>query len=248
MLRLYISYAPADKPYLDTLLKWLKPLQEKYFLHIWHNPMPLPGAKMLYQWDSMLDNLEQAHIYLFLTSPKSLSTGYIDQEELPRAVARQKEFGDKYVRIFPILAAPSHWKKHPVLASFNPVGGLKTLSEWKPDDAGYRELVGQLESIVQELRRNWMEEHHRIGLPLDEFLRPERLAPGAPTLKPIPGWAGLVLLFSIFYMVTSWYLSGCAPRMYHMYAPESLPYQPLPERYPRENPVQPPEEVPPRTE
>jgi hypothetical protein len=55
MLRVYISYAPADKPYLDTLLKWLKPLQEKYFLRIWHNPFPAPGALAPYQWDDMLE-------------------------------------------------------------------------------------------------------------------------------------------------------------------------------------------------
>ncbi len=45
MLRLYISCAPADKPYLDTLLKWLGPLKEKYFLRIWHNPAPCPEPR-----------------------------------------------------------------------------------------------------------------------------------------------------------------------------------------------------------
>ncbi len=196
----------------------------------------------------MLSNLEEAHIYLFLTSDQSLKAGYIQQEEVPRARAQYAEHGDRYVRIFPILVSPSKWEKHSGLAGFKPLGGSKTLAEWKTDESGYQLLVHRLEDVVQELRRNWMEEYHRIGLPIEAFSHPELPPPAAATLKPIPGWAGLVLLLVIFYMVTSWYLSGCAPRMYHLYAPESLPYQPLPERYFRENPVQPPEEVPPRPE
>ncbi len=243
MLRVYISCAPADKPYLDTLLKWLRPLQEKYFLRIWHNPAPRPGYKELYQWDAMLENLEQAHIYLFLASKNSLGTDYIEREEVSRAVARHTELGEKYVRILPVILAPSNWNKSSGLSRFKPIGGVKTLLDWKSDPMGYQLVIAELQRTVEELRRNWMEEYHRTGLPMDEFFHPMRLAPAEPALKPIPGWAGVVFLFVIFYMVTSWYLSGCAPRMYHMYVPKSLPYQSLPEQYFRENPVAPPQEV-----
>lgn len=246
MLRIYISYAPADKAYLDTLLKWVKPLQEKYFLQVWHNPAPVPGATVPYYWDAMLDNLEQAHIYLFLTSPHALGTAYIAREEVPRAKARHTEYGDHFVRIFqvPITLA----QKQAPLTAFDPIGGPKPLADWKTDDIGYRLLTQQLEEVVRALRRNWQEEHYRLGLPLEAFARPDLPPLSDATLKPIPGWAGLVLLFMIFYMVTSWYLSGCAPRMYHHYVPESLPYQSLPEQYFRENPVVPPKEVPRRPE
>jgi len=246
MLRIYISYAPADKAYLDTLLKWIRPLQEKHLLWVWHNPPPLPGAAMPYHWDAMLDNLEQAHIYLFLTSPHALGTAYIAQEEVPRAKARHTEYGDHFVRIFQVPVATA--KTPSPLTAFDPIGGSKTLSDWKTDDIGYRLLTQKLEEVVRELRRNWLEEHYRLGLPIEAFTRPELPPPGGPTLKPIPGWAGLVLLLMIFYMVTSWYLSGCAPRMYHHYVPESLPYQSLPEQYFRDNPVEAPKEVPERPE
>jgi len=243
MLRVYISCAQADRPYLDNLLQWLKPLEEKYFLQIWHNPAPLPGARELYQWDDMLNNLEQAHIYLFLTSKNSLGTDFIEREEVSRALSRHAELGDKYVQILPILVAPSNWEKTSGLARFKSIGGARTLAEWKQDPGGYQLVLRQIQRTVEELRRNWMEEHHRLGLPLDDFFHPGLLATAPPTLKPIPGWAGAVFLFVIFYMVTSWYLSGCAPRMYHMYVPESLPYQSLPEQYFRDNPVEPPKDV-----
>lgn len=245
MLRIYISYAPADKPYLDTLLKWLQPLKEKYFLRIWHNPAPRYASDLPYQWDDMLDNLENAHIYLFLTSYHSLSAAHIGQEEIPRAVERHIKYGDDLVRVYPVLLSPSQWKKHSGLASYKPLGPPKTLAELKPDENGYLALIEQLEEIVDTLRRNWMEEHRRLGLPLDEFSKPVLPSgEGASGLKPIPGWVSVALLFVIFYLITTWYFSGCAPRMYFMYTPEYMPYQPLPERFLRENPLLEPLDVP----
>lgn len=246
MLRLYLSCAPADRPYLDTLLRWVRPLQEKYFLRVWHPPVQISGTNMPYHWDSMLENLEQAHLYLFLTSPNALSAGHLERDELPRAMARQAAEGGRLVRIYQVPIAPL--KAASPLTALTPVGGPRPLADWKTDDMGYRLLTRQLEQIILDLRRNWLEEHYRLGLPVEAFTRPELPPPAGPVLKPIPGWAGLVLLFIIFYMVTSWYLSGCAPRMYHHYVPESLPYQALPERYFRENPVEPPQEVPERPE
>ncbi|MFN0013069.1 MAG: toll/interleukin-1 receptor domain-containing protein [Saprospiraceae bacterium] len=248
MLRIYISYAPADSPYLATLLQWLRPLQEKYFLEVWHHPKPLQGSPELYYREAMLNNLEQAHIYLFLTSNNSLKTAHIAQEELPRAIARHAAHGDKYVRLLPVVLSPTGGKNLPVLAAFKPIGGGKPLSDWKTDDAGYRLIASDLQHVIEELRRNWMEEYHRLDMPLDDFAQYRLPPPPPPTLQPIPGWAGALMLLIIFYMVTSWYLSGCAPRMYHMYVPKSMPYQSLPEQYFRENPVNPPEEVPKRPE
>jgi hypothetical protein len=243
MLRVYISCAQADRPYLDRLLQWLRPLEQKYFLQTWHHSAPLSGTQEVYQWDDMLDNLQQAHIYLFLTSKNSLGTDYIEREEVSRAVARHTELGEKYVRVLPIQVSPSNWSKASGLSRFKPVGGAKTLLDWKSDPMGFQLIIAELQRHVEELRRNWMEEYYRTGLPMDDFFHPMRLPTGPPVLKPIPGWAGAVFLFVIFYMVTSWYLSGCAPRMYHWYVPESLPYQSLPEQFFRDNPVEPPKDV-----
>lgn len=243
MLRIYISYAPADKPYLDKLLKWLKPLQEQYFLRIWYNT-PVPGSRLPYRWDDMLDHLEAAHIYLFLTSYHSLSTAYIDQEEIPRAVARYIELGDAFVRIFPVPVSPSHWKKHSRLSGYKVLGGPKSLTEIKPEENGYLEVVEQLRQVVESLRRNWLEESYRTGQPIEDFSRPELPPPTAPAFKPLPGWTGVLLILVLLYLVTSWYLNGCAPRMYYMYAPKEMPYQPLPDQYLRNNPLQPPVDVP----
>ena len=120
----------------------------------------------------------------------------------------------------------------------------KPLTEISPEENGYLLIVEKLRQEIEALRRNHLEESYRTGLPVDDFFRPELPPPRVPAFRPIPGWAGVVLLLAIFYLVTSWYLNGCAPRMYYQYSPKALPYQPLPDAYLRDNPVRPPQEVP----
>ncbi len=72
----------------------------------------------------------------------------------------------------------------------------------------------------------------------------ELSAPTRNAYQTIPGWAGAVMVMALLYMTTSWYFSACAPRMYYLYTPESLPYEPAPEQYWRHNPLYPPEDVP----
>lgn len=279
MLRLYISYSPADKSYLDKLLKWLKPLEERYALQLWYadpdkaspflyHRYHAPGPVMIYpaDWEISLDRLERAHIYLFLMSYNALSTPYIEQEEVPRAVERYIKYSEHLVRIFPVLLSPSLWKDYSRLSGFTALGwpedspeakkkalaaGQKTpevkvlsLAETQPEEDGFLRLTKHLQIVLEEMHRNWTEEKHRLK-PGDEDDALPELQPAAPAqLKPIPGWAGAALLMAVFYLVTSIYLRSCAPRMYHGYVPESLPYQPMPEQYWRENPVTEPEEVP----
>lgn len=257
MLRLYISYAPADETYLRELLQWLKPLEEKYFLRVYHPNMQLipdfhhqrlhvPGQEIAYpaDWEAAAEQLEEAHLYLFLISYHSLCIPFIEKEEVHHAVDRLQKLGKDYIKIFPVPLSPSLWKTQSGLAAFKVLGGDKTLSETEPRENGYKQIIEQLTLAIEDLRRNWMEDQHRLGLPIDDFTRPELPPPANPSYQTISGWAGLVMVMAILYMTTSWYFSACAPRMYHLYTPESLPYEPLPDQYWRENPVYPPDDVP----
>lgn len=244
MLRIYLSHALADRPVLEKLLRWLQPLGDQYALDIFYNT-PAYAVQLPYHWDEMLDQLETAHIYLFLVSPHALKTSYIEQEEVPRALERFAAQGKAYVRILPVLLSPSAWDKQSKLAAFEPLGGKKQiLSQSDPEEQGYQVLIGALRQVITELQRNWLEEQHRQGPLEPDTYRPGLPEPQAPEFTPIPGWASVVLMLAIFYMVTSWYFKGCAPRMYHHYVPKEMPYQPDPERYLRDYPLHPPQDVP----
>jgi len=264
MLRLYISYAPADKPYLDKLLKWLKPLEERYALRLWYadpaksapflyDPQQPAGSMLRYplDWELSLNRLEQAHIYLFLVSYNSLSTPYIEQEEVPRAAERYSKKSKRLVRIFPVLLSPSLWKEQSRLSGFPVLGGPLSLSERKKkeeEEEAFLQVVTELRVAVEELRRNWLEEKHLLSAGTDGMDTPELLPATPAAFQPLPGWAGVALLLSVFYLVTAFYLRSCAPRMYHMYVPKELPYEAAPDRYLRENPLVDPVDVPLRPE
>lgn len=261
MIRIYISHAPGDSKTLATLLEWLKPLEEKYFLRIWYNgPPPRPQTLPL-PWNILLfwysppqpsapfrpdppEALGQSHIYLFLTSHHALAAPHINQVEIPAATARYHDLGPALIRIFPVIVSPSHWKTYSRLAHFATIGPKKSLSESQPKEEGFRELVTQLQPIIENLRRNWMERYHQDGLPLDEFSRPAPKGLPAPALSPLPGWLGWVLVFLLFYSVANWYATGCAPKIYHGdYKPLLAPEEQNPVEFPRKPPAQSPTPV-----
>ncbi len=246
MLRVYLSYAPADKDYLQTLLRWLRPLEQKYQLHVWHLPLAQPAEGKPYFWDAMLNELERAHLFLFLTSKNSLEATHIQKEEIPRAFKRQAALGSHLVQLYRIPLPGANGNT--ALDQIPTLGKVKQIDDWKNDLVGYEFLIKDLEASISELKRSWIEEQHRTGIALT--LPADRPAPPPKArLKPIPGWLSLSFLFAIFYMITSLYFRECAPRRYHGLSPETtVPYLPSPEHYTRENPVTPPQAVPPRPE
>lgn len=263
MLNLYISHAPGDTAYLAQLLQWLKPLEDRYFLRIWYNRPPPRAQELPLPWNLLLfwyspprppapfqpdppPELYEGHIYLFLTSHRSLAAPHIEQVEIPAATSRYHDLGAPLVRIFPVLVAPSHWKTYSRLAHFAPLGPRRSLEETSPKEEGYRELVAQLQPVIETLRRNWMEKHHQDGLPLDEFNRPAPRALPPPAFAALPGWLGWVLMGLLLYSVANWYANGCAPRIYHGDYKPLLPPEEQLEELPRPA-IQPPKapELPP---
>lgn len=231
---------------MEALRRWLRPLEQKYHLHVWHIPLPQPGREQPYYWDDMLNELEQAHLYLFLTSPNSQKTAYIQTEELPRAHKRQMALGKELIQLYQIVLPGAGSKE--VLKRLPTLGMAKRIDDWRSDLIGYAFLTKEIEAVLCELERNWIEEQHRTGTA--PALLPLSKAKASPApLKPIPGWVGASFLLAILYMVSSLYFQECAPRRYHGIPPNvNLPSN-LPERpYARETPVTPPQPVPPRPE
>jgi hypothetical protein len=246
MLRVYLSYDPADKDYLQTLLRWLRPLEQKYNLHVWHIPLAQPDGTQPYYWDNMINELEQAHLYLFLTSPNSLKSTQVQKEEIPRALKHQAKQGRHLVQLYCIPLPGANGSA--ALERMPTLGKAKQIDDWKSDLVGYEFLTKDLEAVISELERTWIEEQHRTSLA--PALPTGVLAPAPKTrLKPIPGWLSVSFLFAIFYIVTSLYFRECAPRRYHGVAPGTTVPPTLPPRpYARENPITPPKPVPPRPE
>jgi len=262
MLHVYISYAPEDKACLDKLVEWLTPMQEDYFLRIWYNhPMPAPPRlpdiwQMLFFWyrperpglpyhPHLTYQTREGHIYLFLTSHHSLRVAHINQIEIPTAVDRYTELGQRFIRIFPVMVSPSHWKQHSSLSGFATLGPKKSIAETQPQEDAYLAIVEQLKPAIEELRRNWMEEFKRQGRSLEAFKHPPMLEEGRPVWKSLPRWTGWLILGLILYSVMNWYTDSCSPRYYKRLRDVLPPvFERPPEEFPRSEPYRSPLPVP----
>ncbi len=234
-------------------------------VNIWYNspppgpePLPLPWRILLfwyrqpdprrYYLRSLQKQCERAHIYLFLTSYHSLQNGWIE-EEITTAVTRYTEFGNRYIRVYPVLVSPSHWQKYSRLAHFKVLGPRTSLSATVPEEAGYLDITEQLGKIVKELQRNLDEEKFAQSRALEDGditpLRRNSVGPNVeddpsqfydlPPTFMAPEWLGWSVLFLLF-LVT---LYGLQPKLSgatrHFYNDESKPIE-----YLRDYPPMPP--------
>jgi hypothetical protein len=218
-INIYISFVPSDKVWLDKLLEWLYPIRDEVNL-IYNNPppppepLPLPWQLLLF-WYTLPDARrpyshtlrhlqKRAHIYLFLTSYKSLSSSQIG-EEITEAVNRYIEQGDKYLRIFPVIVSPCLWQEKSRLGRFKPIGPKKPLSAFKPDDEAFLELTDQLSKVIQSLQRNLDERVYAGTKALGPGNKPvvadqeelyTTLAQPVQAFRP-PEWLGWVILLGL---------------------------------------------------
>ena len=228
-------------------------MQEKYNLRIWYNhPEPVPEIpfpwKILFFWyqpkgspypyhRDLHTELEMAHIYLFFTSQHTVSLPWIESEAVSRAIGRYKTYGNRYIRIFPVLVSASQWSTFSDLVAFPTLGPSGKMVNQMADGEYWEALLAQLKPVIEDLTRNHKEENKRLGLPVDPKPLPWNDPPSV--LVPFPQWVGWAMLFGIFFSMARFYDSNCTRKL-----PPGAPLRnPVPEEYRRENPVKPPEDL-----
>lgn len=215
-VNLYLSYTGDDRSVVQKLLIWLYPMRDEVNI-IYANP-PRPLESMTLPWRLLLfwyeppdprayyvrylgQQLEQAHIYVFLTSYKSLADGRIEKE-IETAVSRQIQHSDRYIRIFPLEVSPSHWRKHSRLSRYKTIGPRQPLSQAKPEEEAYLTIIDQLAKEIKTVQRNLDELKYARTRPgeaskawpdllgeIPPFKAPEAVSP--------PEWLGWVILIAI---------------------------------------------------
>jgi hypothetical protein len=265
-INLYISYTPEDKPYLEKLLSWLYPMRDE--VNIFFNSPP-PGAEplalpwqLLLFWYRLPDarrsykhilkhQLERAHIYLFLTSYKSLASRVVE-DEITTAVNRHIQLGDRYLRIFPVIVAPCRWQEKSRLGRYKPIGPKKPLSAMSPQEDGFLQLTDQLALVIQELKRNLDEwkygattgsgkalgsGNYKVQPDVGEDIA-TLLAEPEPEFRP-PEWLGWVILIGLV-VLTMGSLGRKLPTSRDLRFRNAEPAEKRPPEYHRENPMVPP--------
>lgn len=267
-VNLYISCAPADRPDMEKLLEWLYPMQDE--VNIWFyeeppapDPLSLPWQLLLFWYRPpdqradyakvMQQRLERAHIYLFITSHKSLLDSSVEYE-ITRAVQRYIEIGEQYLRIYPVIFRPSNWKDKSRLAHFKPLGPARPILSVTPNEEAFVALSNQLNKTVVELQRSLNERRQSVQSSLQLSAQAGSYL-GVPDLgddlegiefeavvRPQPpeflGWLILVALFIYVLYSLRPELPSRASRMLKNVMPSTT----KPIEYKRENPLMPPAE------
>lgn len=195
-LNVYVSYVPEDRNWAVQLYDFLRPMRDEVNLWFKGSPgrpepplqapsLPLPWQILLF-WYSPPDpqqifeetkdplRRENAHIYLFLTSYKSLNNNAIN-DDIALAASRRIEGDWLSPDIKPVILASSLWKEKSRLSGYKPIGPKKTLAEIKPVEEGLYEIATQLSKTIKQMQRD-----------LDEakFLTVRTAAADTPTSRP----------------------------------------------------------------
>jgi len=141
----FISYSKSNVNQRKRLESELKILKNEGLLDgVWHDRMIDPGN----EWDDDIQKeLSEADVFIFLASSASLSTDYITDQEIPKALKLHK--AGKTVVVSVILEA-CRWDRTD-LGKLNalPEKG-KPLNTWKPVAGGWHSVANGLATVLEK--------------------------------------------------------------------------------------------------
>lgn len=106
-MKLFCSYAHADKSFRDDLGKVLDALQHAGYLKYWYDGMIKPGQ----EWKQEIEHhLNTSQVILLLVSPDFMASGYC-QKEMKMALARHQT-GEAC--LIPIIVRTVDWQSSPL--------------------------------------------------------------------------------------------------------------------------------------
>jgi Flp pilus assembly protein TadD len=144
-VRLFYSYAHEDAPHREELEKHLASLQREGLISGWSDEELLPGA----DWrGEIVAALETADIVLLLVSADFISSDFIWNVEMQRALERHAEGS---AIIIPVIVRPTDWKETLGFLQAVPTSG-RPVTEWDNRDAAWVDVVSGIRRLVQRRR------------------------------------------------------------------------------------------------
>ena len=127
--RVFISYSHADKPWLEQLKRYLKPLVREGQLDCWDDTHIGPGDDWKQEIRTALDT---AQVAVLLISADFFASDFIDENELPPLLTAAQAKG---VRLLPVILSASQFAWNSSLARFQAVNPPeRTLAKMSPSE------------------------------------------------------------------------------------------------------------------
>ena len=145
-INVFYSYAREDEKYRDQLVRELGALRKEGIVSEWHDRMIKPGG----DWQRDIeDNLEDAHVVLFLVSPDFMKSDYCIGVEVERAV--ELHFARR-CRIVPIIVRPTPSWFTSKLKGFQALPrDAKPISAWDNTNAAFESVVDGIRTVCDEV-------------------------------------------------------------------------------------------------
>lgn len=144
--QIFISYSRKDTKWKDLLLAQLAVANQPPFFHVWHDSL-LQGGDDWYK--AIINAIDSGGIAILLVSAHSLSSKFIQQEEIPRILNLKS---DNKTRLFPILVSQCAWQKVDWLQALNirPEGGVPLESGTPADiSEALTKIVLEISSLLK---------------------------------------------------------------------------------------------------
>ena len=144
-VKLFICYSHKDESLKNKLVTFLFPLKQIGFIELWEASQLLLGEEIT---EEILKQINQVDIFLFLVSPDSISSKYINKIELKMAFELKKA---KKAIIVPVILRPCNWELLKINKLHVAPVGAKPVTLWENKDQAFHKITLQIEKLVNSI-------------------------------------------------------------------------------------------------
>jgi nucleoside phosphorylase len=153
-IEVFISYSEEDERFKRQLETHLSLLKREKLINPWHSQQTKVGGPPGWHEEEIAERIDSAQIVLLLMSPSFIASDQLYENEMTRAIERQKA-GDP-VRVIPIAVrhiASSDPDKTP---DFQKIRGLprsgKPIEAWRSADEAWAQIAQEIRQVCKDLR------------------------------------------------------------------------------------------------
>jgi hypothetical protein len=181
----FFSYSHKDEKLRDKLASHLSILERQELIKSWHYRDISAGT----EWEKEIeDNLNNAEIILLLVSPDFLSSNYLWDVEMKRALSRHKA-GE--ARVIPIILRPVDWSGAPFSDLHALPKGAKPVTTWPNRDQAFLDITRGVRQAAQEIAKMLQEREIQEIMESLEKLR-KRYKPPVTEENIVPNYEPIV--------------------------------------------------------
>src|SRR5579864_8043820 len=141
-LKVFISYAPKDRPFCQELEQHLNNLKQQKLISTWHDGNIFPGTTRQSQ---IVEQFQAADIILLLVSADFMDTDFPHSDMLKQAIARH-DAHKAYV--IPIILRPCDWDGAPFAQLEMLPTDAKAVTRWPAHDDAFEDIVEGIKRVL----------------------------------------------------------------------------------------------------